>query len=158
MTIPLLYSFFKIYICLFLLPYCYPFLKNTIFIPSNFIGSLNGNMTILNIFNTWSKLLLPFTMNEFKTILTKLKEIISQQLQTDKKMLDKDVAETLGIKPATFASYKSRSKPPYQDILTSCHEKRLDMCVRCCLMKLNRLSHILHPLLMVRFVWDTFGI
>ncbi len=47
-------------------------------------------------------------MNEFKTIITKLKEIIRQQLQTDKKVLDKDVAAALNIKPAAFASYKRR--------------------------------------------------
>jgi hypothetical protein len=44
-------------------------------------------------------------MNEFKSILTKLKEIIKLQLQSDKKVLDKQVAETLGIKSATFTSY-----------------------------------------------------
>ena len=31
-------------------------------------------------------------MNEFKTIIIKLKEIISEQLQTDKKVRDKDIA------------------------------------------------------------------
>jgi hypothetical protein len=66
-------------------------------------------------------------MNEFKTILTKLKEIIRQQLQTDKKVLDKQVAETLGIKPTTFASYKSKNKPPYKAILSYCHDNRLDV-------------------------------
>ncbi len=66
-------------------------------------------------------------MNEFKTILTKLKYIISQQLQTDKKVLDKDVATALNIKPTTLASHKSRNKPPYQAILTYCHDNRLDV-------------------------------
>ena len=66
-------------------------------------------------------------MNEFKTILTKLKEIIKLQLQSDKKVLDKQVAETLGIKPTTFSSYKSKNKPPYQAILTYCHNNRLDV-------------------------------
>ena len=66
-------------------------------------------------------------MNEFKTILTKLKEIISQQLQTDKKVLDKDVAQALGIKPTSFAVHKKRNKPPYQAILTYCHNNRLDV-------------------------------
>jgi hypothetical protein len=66
-------------------------------------------------------------MNEFKTILTKLKEIIKQQVQTDKKVLDKDIASVLGMKPATFASYKSRDKPPYQAILSYCHENRLNV-------------------------------
>ena len=66
-------------------------------------------------------------MNEFKTILTKLKEIIRQQLQTDKKVLDKDVAQALSITPALLASYKQRDKPPYKAILTYCHNNRLDV-------------------------------
>ncbi len=66
-------------------------------------------------------------MNEFKTIITKLKNIIKQQLQTDKKVLDKDVAAALNIKPTTLASYKRRDKPPYQAILTYCHDNRLDV-------------------------------
>jgi len=66
-------------------------------------------------------------MNEFKIIITKLKEIIKQQLQTDRKVLDKDIAAALNIKPATLASYKSRNKSPYQAILTYCHDNRLDV-------------------------------
>ena len=66
-------------------------------------------------------------MNEFKTILTKLKHIISQQLQTDKKVLDKDIAQALNIKPATLASFKRRDKAPYQAILTYCHNNRLNV-------------------------------
>ncbi len=66
-------------------------------------------------------------MNEFKTILSKLKEIITEQLQTDKKVLDKDIATALNIKPSTLASYKRRDKPPYQAILTYCHDNRLDV-------------------------------
>ena len=66
-------------------------------------------------------------MNEFKTILIKLKEIIKQQLQTDKKVLDKDVAQALSITPALLASYKQRDKPPYKAILTYCHNNRLDV-------------------------------
>ncbi len=66
-------------------------------------------------------------MNDFKTILTKLKEIITKQLQANKKVLDKDVAETLGIKATTLASYKSRNKAPYKAILSYCHNNRLDV-------------------------------
>ena len=66
-------------------------------------------------------------MNEFKTIIIKLKHIISQQLQTDKKVLDKDVAAALNIKASALASFKSRDKSPYQAILTYFHEKRLDV-------------------------------
>ena len=66
-------------------------------------------------------------MNEFKTILAKLKEIIAQQLQSDKKVLDKDVAQALSMKPTILASYKSRDKAPYKAILSYCHENRLDV-------------------------------
>lgn len=66
-------------------------------------------------------------MNDFKTILTKLKEIITQQLQTNKKVLDKDVAQALSIKSTTLASYKKRNKSPYKAILTYCHNNRLDV-------------------------------
>ena len=70
-------------------------------------------------------------MNEFKIIIIKLKEIIMQQhkdlVQTDKKVLDKDVAAVLKIKPATLASYKNRDKPPYKAILTYCHNNQLNV-------------------------------
>ena len=66
-------------------------------------------------------------MNEFKIIITKLKEIIKQQLQTDKNVLDKDIAAALNIKASALASYKQRGKPPYQAILTYCHDNRLDV-------------------------------
>ncbi len=66
-------------------------------------------------------------MNEFKTILTKLKEIITQQLQTDKKVLDKTVAQALNIKASRLASLKRRDKPPYKAILKYCHDNRLDV-------------------------------
>ena len=71
-------------------------------------------------------------MNEFKTILTKLKHIISQQhknlVQTDKKVLDKQVAQALNIKPATLASYKRRDTLPYKAILTYCRNNQLNVC------------------------------
>ncbi len=66
-------------------------------------------------------------MNNFKTILAKPKETITQQLQTDKKMFDKDVAAALGIEPSALASHKSRDKPPYKAILTYCHDNLLDV-------------------------------
>lgn len=66
-------------------------------------------------------------MNEFNTILTKLKEIIAKQVHPDRKVLDKDVASTLNIKPSTLAAYKRRDKPPYKAILTYCHDNRIDV-------------------------------
>ena len=63
-------------------------------------------------------------MNEFKIILTRLKEIIGTP---GVKIKDKDIATALQIKPATFATYKRRNKPPYKAILTYCHKNRLDV-------------------------------
>ena len=66
-------------------------------------------------------------MNEFKTILIKLKEIIAGQHKSNSKVLDKHIAAELNIKPATLASYKSRDTLPYKAILTYCHNNRLDV-------------------------------
>ncbi len=66
-------------------------------------------------------------MNEFKTILTRLKEILSSKGQSIKKIRDKDVAAALNIKASTLASYKRRDKAPYKAILTYCHNNRLDV-------------------------------
>ena len=63
-------------------------------------------------------------MNEFKTILARLKEIIGTH---GVKVKDKDIASALQIKPATLASHKSRDKPPYKALLTYCHNNRLDV-------------------------------
>ena len=41
-------------------------------------------------------------MNTFKPILTRLKEIISQQPQIDTTVLDRDIAPALNIKPAAL--------------------------------------------------------
>ena len=62
-------------------------------------------------------------MKDFKTILNKLKQIIAPQ----RKVLDKEVATALNIKPTTLASYKRRDKAPYKAILTYCHDNRLDV-------------------------------
>ena len=62
-------------------------------------------------------------MNDFKTILSTLKKIISPQ----DKVTDKTIATALKIKPTTFASYKHRDKAPYKAILTYCHDNRLDV-------------------------------
>jgi len=49
-------------------------------------------------------------MNEFKTIITKRKEIIAQQVKTNKKVLDKNVAQVLNIKVTTLAGMKRKDK------------------------------------------------
>ena len=71
--------------------------------------------------------MLLFTMNEFNDILTKLKKIIGNINTSTAKVRDKDVAAVLNIKESVLASYKSRDKPPYQAILTYCHNNRLDV-------------------------------
>ena len=66
-------------------------------------------------------------MNEFKTILTRLKEILTNKDRPDTKIRDKDIAAALKIKSSALASYKRRDKVPYQAILTYCHNNRLDV-------------------------------
>ena len=70
-----------------------------------------------------SEILKILLMNDFKTILTTLKQIISPQ----HKVTDKAIATALKIKPTTLASYKSRDKAPYKAILTYCHDNRLNV-------------------------------
>ena len=64
-------------------------------------------------------------MNDFKTILATLKQIVSPE--SHKKITDKAIATALNIKPTTLASYKLRDKAPYKAILTYCHDNRLDV-------------------------------
>ena len=57
-------------------------------------------------------------MNNFQTIIVKLKTILLQIHHT--KVHDKDVAVALGITPSTFASMKRRNTIPYRAILDFC--------------------------------------
>lgn len=57
-------------------------------------------------------------MNNFPTIIEKLKAILSQIHRA--KVHDKDVAIALGIAPSTFASMKRRNTIPYKAILDFC--------------------------------------
>lgn len=57
-------------------------------------------------------------MNNFQTIINKLKTILSQTGSA--KVHDKDVAIALGIVPSTFASMKRRNTIPYRAILDYC--------------------------------------
>ena len=57
-------------------------------------------------------------MNNFPTIIAKLKNILSQTKQ--RKVHDKDVAIALGLSPTTFASMKRRGTIPYRAILDFC--------------------------------------
>ncbi len=62
----------------------------------------------------------------FRDILPKLKDIISQELG-DKKVYDKDVADALGINHLTFATMKNRGKIPYEEILEFCAKRKLSI-------------------------------
>jgi len=62
----------------------------------------------------------------FKDVLPKLKDIISQELG-DKKVYDKDVADALGINHLTFATMKNRGKIPYEEILEFCAKRKLSI-------------------------------
>jgi len=64
-------------------------------------------------------------MKHFKRIIITLKNILN--LQSSKKVLDKDIAIVLNMKPTTLASYKYRDKLPYKSILTYCYENNLDV-------------------------------
>lgn len=57
-------------------------------------------------------------MNNFPTIIAKLKTILSQTEQ--RKIHDKDLAIALGLTPSTFASMKRRNTTPYRAILDYC--------------------------------------
>ncbi len=57
-------------------------------------------------------------MNDFATIITKLKIILSHTRQT--KVHEKDVAAALGLSPSTLASMKRRNTLPYKAILDFC--------------------------------------
>ena len=57
-------------------------------------------------------------MNDFSTISTKIKAILSQSIKG--KVYDKDVASALGIKPNRFATLKKRGVLPYKEILDYC--------------------------------------
>lgn len=59
-----------------------------------------------------------YAMNDFPTIITKLKSILSQTMQ--RKVHDKDLAIALGLSPSTFASIKRRNTIPYRAILDFC--------------------------------------
>lgn len=63
-------------------------------------------------------------MNNFLTIIAKLKTILAQMHHT--KVHDKDVAITLGITPSTFASMKRRNAIPYKAILDFCALHHID--------------------------------
>ncbi len=63
---------------------------------------------------------------EFEEIITRLKEIISQSLET-KKIYDKDVALALELDPQYFAVIKKRKKIPFEAIAYFSHNNNENM-------------------------------
>lgn len=62
-------------------------------------------------------------MNDFKTIVKRLKEYI--RISQDTKVLDKDIASLLEISQSQFATLKRRNSTPYADILKFCKREKL---------------------------------
>jgi len=65
-------------------------------------------------------------MVDFKTVIDKLKDIISER-SLSRKIFDKDVASELGIPQATFATMKKRNSIPYEEILQFCAQKKISV-------------------------------
>ncbi len=65
-------------------------------------------------------------MPDFKEILNRIKDILSQELG-NKKVYDKDIAESLGINHVSFATMKSRKKIPYKEILEFCAKRKVSI-------------------------------
>lgn len=65
-------------------------------------------------------------MFNFKDMLPKLKDIISEELG-EKKVFDKHVAEALEINHLTFATMKNRGKIPYEELLNFCAERKISI-------------------------------
>lgn len=63
---------------------------------------------------------------EFEEIINRLKEIISQSLET-KKIYDKDVAYALELDPQYFAVIKKRKKIPFEAIAYFSHNNHKNM-------------------------------
>jgi len=66
-------------------------------------------------------------MLELKTIIDKLKSVLSKKMPKPGKIFDKDVAIALGIPQATFATMKSRNSVPYEEILSFCAKYKISI-------------------------------
>ena len=62
-------------------------------------------------------------MRDFRKIIDILKVEVLQSKKV--KVLDKDVAELLGMSQARFATLKKRNTTPYESILLFCEKKKL---------------------------------
>jgi len=62
-------------------------------------------------------------MRDFKELIYKLKNYL--QKEKSSKVLDKEVAEALGISQSRFATIKRRNSTPYESILKFCQQEKL---------------------------------
>ncbi len=65
-------------------------------------------------------------MLSFDEVLTRLKDILSAEVG-DRKVLDKDVAEALGIVPAYFAVLKKRQSVPLGHVADFCAKRKISI-------------------------------
>lgn len=65
-------------------------------------------------------------MTNLQEVLHRIKDIISPELG-ERKVLDKDVANTLNINQATFATLKNRNKMPYEEVLDFCAKRKISI-------------------------------
>ncbi|MFA6191664.1 MAG: hypothetical protein WC665_04850 [Sulfurimonas sp.] len=65
-------------------------------------------------------------MRDFYAVIKELKSYLSRDKKI--KILDKDVADAIGISQANFATLKRRNSTPYENILMFC--QRENLCVR----------------------------
>lgn len=65
-------------------------------------------------------------MIAFDEVVERLKDILSDEVG-DKKVYDKDVADSLDITPAAFATMKRRARIPYEEIIAFCSRRRISI-------------------------------
>jgi len=63
---------------------------------------------------------------EFEKIIEKIKDIISSDIG-DKKVLNKDVAKTLGITPEHLSMLKKRNKIPFEELAYFCAKRKISL-------------------------------
>lgn len=65
-------------------------------------------------------------MTTVQEVIERIKDILSQEVQNSR-VMDKHVAEALGINQPTFASMKSRGSVPYRHLLDFCARKKISI-------------------------------
>lgn len=65
-------------------------------------------------------------MKDFEAIIAEIKLYLA--INSNKKVLDKDVAEALSMSQANFATIKRRNRIPYRNVLEFCNQE--DICCR----------------------------